>query len=655
MQWLTPLTAVYAGAVAIPLLVLLYFLKLRRTEQLISSTLLWKRAVQDLQVNAPFQRLRRNILFLLQLLAILAIVLGLGKPVLSLRGGPGKRYVVLIDRSASMTTADGPSGRTRLEQAKEQAKTFVRSLRGGEFLPLGGGDQVMVIAFDDHAKVMCNFTSDKRQVLAAIDSIKPGHNRSLLAEAVTVARAFTQSPGEEANNRSSQPQAQLVLFSDGRLQDADRVAAAGGEVQFHCTGRSSNNLGITAMRARRSYEDPSEVSVFATVANYGRQPVNADIQLSLNGDVRAVRSASVPGRVESDNEPNRPGTVGVTFTLRNAEAGVLEIRQLSEDALGCDDAAWAILPPPKRLSVLLVSKGNIVLESALRSCPLAKLDVVGPEQFRQMDRGVIEVDQPYDIIVLDDVEPMPLPRCRYLVFGRPPADIGVSSGGIVKNQVLVDWRANHAVLKYVNLGNLFAARSCVLELPRDAEVLAEFNDTPAVAVLRRAGSALVLVSFNVLESNWPFEPSFVVFCYNALGYLSTEFGLTQQNNLKVGAPIVAEGFAAGATGSFEGPGMEALEVRADDSGTIRLAETEQVGIYSLTVAGREPMLYAVNLLDSAESDISPRRVLNLSGEEIASKQPAVLRANIPFWPFLVLAALGLAFVEWVVYNSKVRI
>ncbi len=344
MQWLTPLTAVYAGTVAIPLLVLLYFLKLRRTEQLISSTLLWKRAVQDLQVNAPFQRLRRNILFLLQLLAILAIVLGLGKPVLSLRGGPGKRYVVLIDRSASMTTADGPSGRTRLEQAKEQAKTFVRSLRGGEFLPLGGGDQVMVIAFDDHAKVMCNFTSDKRQVLAAIDSIKPGHNRSLLAEAVTVARAFTQSPGEEANNRSSQPQAQLVLFSDGRLQDADRVAAAGGEVQFHCTGRSSNNLGITAMRARRSYEDPSEVSVFATVANYGRQPVNADIQLSLNGDVRAVRSASVPGRVESDNEPNRPGTVGVTFTLRNAEAGVLEIRQLSEDALGCDDAAWAILP-----------------------------------------------------------------------------------------------------------------------------------------------------------------------------------------------------------------------------------------------------------------------------------------------------------------------
>jgi len=68
MEWLTPLTAVYAAAVSVPLLLLLYFLKLKRREQIVSSTLLWKRAVQDLQVNVPFQRIRHNILLLLQLL-----------------------------------------------------------------------------------------------------------------------------------------------------------------------------------------------------------------------------------------------------------------------------------------------------------------------------------------------------------------------------------------------------------------------------------------------------------------------------------------------------------------------------------------------------------------------------------------------------------
>ncbi|MHC4559945.1 MAG: BatA domain-containing protein, partial [Planctomycetota bacterium] len=75
MEWLTPMIAVYSAAVFVPLLLLLYFLKLKRRERIVSSTLLWKRAVQDLQVNAPFQRIRHNILLFLQLLMLLAILL----------------------------------------------------------------------------------------------------------------------------------------------------------------------------------------------------------------------------------------------------------------------------------------------------------------------------------------------------------------------------------------------------------------------------------------------------------------------------------------------------------------------------------------------------------------------------------------------------
>ena len=129
MEWLSPLVGLYAAAVAVPLLLLLYFLKLKRREVVVSSTLLWKRAVQDLQVNAPFQRLRRNLLLLLQLLALAAILIALAGPVLAWRRGPGQRYVVLIDRSASMNATDvKPS---RLDAAKEQAKVFIESMRSG--------------------------------------------------------------------------------------------------------------------------------------------------------------------------------------------------------------------------------------------------------------------------------------------------------------------------------------------------------------------------------------------------------------------------------------------------------------------------------------------------------------------------------------------
>ena len=655
MEWLTPLMGVYAAAVAAPLLLLLYFLKLKRQETIVSSTLLWKRAVQDLQVNAPFQRLRRNLLLLLQLLALLAILVALAGPVLAWKGGPGKRYVLLIDRSASMNATDvQPS---RLDAAKKQAKTFVESMRGGSLVSLKDkSDNAMVVAFDRHAKVMCSFTSDKRQLMLAIDAIESGDGESLLGEAVTVARAFAQSPGVEGNLRTAEQPAQLVLFSDGRISDLSTIVVAADELVFHQVGQSPDNVAITAMNARRSYEKPEQIEVFASLENYGGEPVERDVQLGINGNVHAVRSIRIPAcEAMETGKPPKPGKVAVDFSLSFGAAGVLEVRQLGADALSCDNAAWSILDPPKRLSVLLVTNGNPVLELALRACPIAKLDSCTPAGFDAMDPAAFADRRAYDVIVLDNHVPANLPQCRYLVFGAPPRGVDVNSPRELENQMVVDWRSQHPVLQYVNLTNLFAARSHELRLPRDAEVLAEFGESPAMALVRRKGSVYLLTAFDVLQSNWAFEPSFVLFCYNALGFLGAQAGGGEHRGLSVGEPISVENVPAEVTVTVTRPDASKLELTPDPGGVVRFPGAQHVGVYAVEVPEQPKQFYAVNLLNPEESRIEPQKEISFSSVTVAAEEGAVQRANVPLWPALVFAALVLACVEWLAYNLRVRI
>jgi hypothetical protein len=659
MEWLTPITALYAAAVSVPLLLLLYFLKLKRREQIVSSTLLWKRAVQDLQVNAPFQRLRRNILLLLQLLVLVALLLALAGPILSLIAGPARRYVVLVDRSASMNATDvKPS---RLEVAKEQANIFVESLRSKAFYSLKDeSDQTMIIAFDNSAKVLCNFTSDKKQLNRAIEAITPSDGVSSLAEAIVVAQAFAQSPGVEADYMSAEEPAQLVLFSDGQIRDLDQLVVGPDELTFHCLGESQQNIAVIAMKARRSYENPEEVNVFATLANYGAESLTCDVQLSINNNVRAVRSVTVPPfRDGETSEDGRAGKLAVDFSLSYVEAGVLEVRILLDsdtmDCLSCDDAAWAVLPAPKKLSVLLVTDGNKVLESALQACPLARLDLQSPAKFDSADPNDLSIEQRYDMIVLDNHVPAELPKCRYLVFGRPPDGIDVSVPQELENQVIVDWRTNHPVLKYVDLTNLFAAKCHKMILPRDADVLAEFNETPALALLRRHGSVFLLTGFDVLQSNWPFETSFVLFCYNAAAFLGMQLGGDQEMNLKVGEPIVVEGLDGQITAEIDGPDFSGREISSSVSGSLRFAGTDRAGTYRLRIDEQSDKFFAVNLLDSEESNVEPVKEIILSGRVVQAEQRDLSRANFPLWPFLVALALVLVCLEWIIYNYKVRI
>src|SRR3982750_567333 len=110
MALLTPI-ALVGALLAIPI-VLLYMLRLRRREVVVSSTFLWQQIVRDNEANTPWQRLRRNLLLFLQLIILALLVLALARPFITVPAVTTGQIELLLDASASMKASDMPNGET---------------------------------------------------------------------------------------------------------------------------------------------------------------------------------------------------------------------------------------------------------------------------------------------------------------------------------------------------------------------------------------------------------------------------------------------------------------------------------------------------------------------------------------------------------------
>lgn len=135
-----------------PAILALYFLKLRRQPETVPSTYLWARTVEDLHVNSLWQRLRRNLLLLLQLLVIFLIMLALLRPGWQGTQLTDNRFIFLIDTSASMQATDvSPS---RLDDAKRQVENLIDRMKSG--------DVAMLLTSSNYARVEQSYTDNRR-------------------------------------------------------------------------------------------------------------------------------------------------------------------------------------------------------------------------------------------------------------------------------------------------------------------------------------------------------------------------------------------------------------------------------------------------------------------------------------------------------------
>jgi len=371
-----------------------------------------------------------------------------------------------------------------------------------------------------------------------------------------------------------------------------------------------------------------------------------------------------------------PALGGTVFNIDRPQGGIVTVRITppTEDVLATDNQAWLVVPPAKKLTVAIVTRGNLFIASALEELPLGKPpEVMSPEQFEQA-RAANKLN--YDVVVLDGYlpqmpkdSPTPLPPGRWLIFGAiPPAPLGVVDKGADKGALPLEWNRDHPALRGVALDALQIAKIHEVEIPKGsaASSLMTTDVGPGIVELAIADSRSIAVMFDVTDSDWAFNVSFVLFMAQAVGYLGDDSSglgqmvqpggiltdrlpldskdarikLPDQTNAEIGSPAADGKIVFGPV---------------QRSGIYEVSWTGKTGPTDAEVGGRAVRPFAANLLDSAESDVATSERLELASKQVAADKAANVKVAKSLWPWLILGALAVILLEWFVYNRKVQL
>lgn len=671
VSFLAPL-AFWTAAIVVPTLLIFYFLKLRRRQEVVPSTLLWRRAVQDLQVNAPFQRLRKNLLLFLQLLILAAGVTALARPIIETSVSDEHSVVLLIDRSASMNTLED-DGRTRFENAKEQAIRLVKTLnrtRSRWWSFFGGGEaqaRVMAIAFADRAVVVSPFTSNMTDVIDLIEKLEPTEGRTNMREALELAEAYMMQTTLEQTPETAEQASRIVLFSDGAVSGVEDVVLRAGSLTLIPIGTTRDNVGITALRIQRNYERPEMLSTLLQVQNFGPEAVTTDVSLYIDGRLTTVQTISLAaarargkeavGTSKAADEGPEIASASLSFEFVLEKGGLLEARLSRNDALLVDNRAFVIVPPPRKLRVLLVSRQNFFLESALQGLSLEKYEYLTPQQYENapVDETELNGQSLYDVVIFDKHNTSRLPLGNYIFLGAVPETEAITVEDELEDHSLQWWDETHPILRSVALDYVFAAKGLVLKVSPRAEKLIEGPRGPVLFRYSNEGRHYLVLTFAIENSSWWGKISFPKFVQNAVLFMGSGGALAEREPLRPGDPLRIPLPADTKTAKIARPDGTRETVRADSRGVARYAATHKVGVYRVEpgIHGRD--CFAVNLESAGESDISPRESFQLGGAAEIEIGQAIRSATPEIWRWFIGTALLIAFLEWYIYNRRVMI
>ncbi|MBE3559407.1 MAG: BatA and WFA domain-containing protein [Ktedonobacteraceae bacterium] len=615
MNLLVP--AALAFSAIIPIILLLYFMRPKRQERTIGSTLLWRQALQDLQASRPWQRLRITPLLLLQLLAAIVIVLILARPAIFSSSPITGNTVIILQASASMQATDvAPS---RFENARSSINDFIDTL--------GPNDRLSLITMAHTPQVLIADSADKNQLHAAVQRARVTNQDADLEQALSLATSLAQG---RAN-------AQILVIGDGHVINPNQQLIVPVPVRYMRVGTDAPNAALMALSARTQRGKPV---AFAQVANYSHQQRSIPVELRADNRLVSVQTVTLT-----------PGATGaVQWNTLPPNARFLHARLLTQDVMSVDHEAWAIVGSPFHGRVLLVTKGNLYLQTALRLQDNVDLFETTPDKYVKSDL--------YDLTIFDGFVPPTLPAGAIFFINPPNGSYPFgTSGQEVKVSRITPGSDTLNLLANMNLSSIRTLSAAHQIKPAAwAQPIIESPETPLLLAGEQNNKRMAVLAFDLHASDLPLQPSFPILVHNLTQwFLPPPVGGDGQ--IAPGVPVTIQLWPGADKVTITGPGADQQPVQVGPP-VMPFTRTDQTGIYQVTQHVRGQNLngaFVINLFNPAQSRLAPAKALPvLHSTDFTPGGNTISHELREIWPWIAALLLLVLCAEWWLFSRSYR-
>lgn len=374
MSFLYPLG--FLGLLGIPILIIIYIIKNKYTEQVIPATYLWTLSEKFLKRRNPISKLTGIISLILQILAVILISVAISHPVFTFPGAAND-YCFILDASGSMNFDQG--GKTRLDIGKEKISDLVKKS--------ANGSAYTIVCVGNDTKIVCEGLEDKDRTLELLSEISPAYTAQSFANALTVAQGYFRENSSVLT----------YLITDKSYETSENV-------EIVTVSAGEENYAVTELASELT---ENSLVVNGKVVSY-ESDATLTLRLYLDGKEELIAEQSV----HTDKLALTPFEFRVSRSkFQSVKVAIAEKDALSED----NECVYFDVNRENACNTLLVSDSPYFFATVF--------DVLGNVNLQTVSTKDYAEQSGFDLYVFDNFTPDRLPKSGASWFINPSKNL----------------------------------------------------------------------------------------------------------------------------------------------------------------------------------------------------------------------------------------